>query len=183
MTDNTEAVASAIRQLRRELGLSQVQLANAIGITPTSIYRYEAGTSGPDAQLLAALWNLAINHKSASATYFSELLGNLLPPLLPLLQAASVAQEALIDSVAILLPLDDRVLVMALIDMLKSKPGDSVLHRRMILLVLEPWLESARAKFANGIKESLEAPRMGADATPKRSLTNAKSKKKSPGKR
>jgi len=44
-----------LKQLRLEKGISQQKLANAIGSTQQSIYRYESGDYEPDIQTLSLL--------------------------------------------------------------------------------------------------------------------------------
>ena len=49
------AVSAAIRRLRRERGLTQEALAQAIGVTPQAISKWETGQSMPDITLLLPL--------------------------------------------------------------------------------------------------------------------------------
>ncbi|MGB3328046.1 MAG: helix-turn-helix transcriptional regulator [Thermomicrobiales bacterium] len=44
-----------IRQFREELGLTQLQLANELGVTPSTIYNWERGTHEPKASQLKAM--------------------------------------------------------------------------------------------------------------------------------
>ncbi len=44
-----------IRQLREERGWTQLQLANKLGVTPSSIYKWEAGRNQPKVAQLRAL--------------------------------------------------------------------------------------------------------------------------------
>ncbi|HTF62172.1 MAG TPA: helix-turn-helix transcriptional regulator [Edaphobacter sp.] len=46
-TDSMPELGSVIRDFRRTAGLTQAQLAVAMDIAPTSIYRYEAGMTKP----------------------------------------------------------------------------------------------------------------------------------------
>jgi DNA-binding transcriptional regulator YiaG len=62
-----EELALAIRELRQSLSLTQVQLAAALGITPTSVYRYEAGSSFPDVNTLASFWQIRYRQKVAGS--------------------------------------------------------------------------------------------------------------------
>ena len=51
-------VSELIRELRREHKLTQVQLANELGLSPATIYRYESGAK-PETTALLALFRLA----------------------------------------------------------------------------------------------------------------------------
>jgi transcriptional regulator with XRE-family HTH domain len=48
-------LAESIRELRRELGLTQVALAEKIGAAATSIQHYETGSRSPDCHTLARM--------------------------------------------------------------------------------------------------------------------------------
>ena len=52
---NPAAVAATIRRLRREKGLTQEALAQAIGVTPQAISKWETGQTMPDITLLLPL--------------------------------------------------------------------------------------------------------------------------------
>src|SRR3954464_1191744 len=91
-----EAVAKALRKLRNDLAITQVQLANAIGTTPTSIHRYEAQASAPDLAMLVAFWDFALRNGSLATTDFAEIIAYNFEPLRPLLEAASLSEERLI---------------------------------------------------------------------------------------
>ncbi len=54
-TTNPAAVAATIRRLRRERGLTQEALAQAIGVTPQAISKWETGQTMPDITLLLPL--------------------------------------------------------------------------------------------------------------------------------
>jgi len=49
------AFARRIRERRKELGMSQDALANAVGATQAAISRYEAGEVSPNAEVLLAM--------------------------------------------------------------------------------------------------------------------------------
>jgi transcriptional regulator with XRE-family HTH domain len=44
-----------IRALREEAGMTQLQLANELGITPSTVYNWERGRNEPKASQLKAL--------------------------------------------------------------------------------------------------------------------------------
>ena len=81
MPDRDDNTSSAIRELRRDLQVSQAELASRTGLAKNSIYRYEAGTNTPDAEALIALWTIAVENGSPTALYFSRLLAGLFPLL------------------------------------------------------------------------------------------------------
>lgn len=50
-----EKPMKTIRELREAAGLTQLQLANALGITPGAVYSWERGRNEPKASQLRAL--------------------------------------------------------------------------------------------------------------------------------
>lgn len=44
-----------IRRLREEAGMTQLQLANAVGVTPVTVYNWERGRYEPKASQLRSL--------------------------------------------------------------------------------------------------------------------------------
>jgi len=63
-------VSRNIRQYRKELGLTQVELAAEIGVTPQQVQKYESGASRVSASMLVVLadvMNLAIEDLFAGA--------------------------------------------------------------------------------------------------------------------
>jgi transcriptional regulator with XRE-family HTH domain len=55
MKESKIDVPNLIKRIRHVTGMTQVELANELGITPTSVYRYEAGTSKPNISVLRGL--------------------------------------------------------------------------------------------------------------------------------
>jgi putative transcriptional regulator len=51
--------AEQIRELRQRLGMTQLEFANEIGTTPTSVSRWESGKVKPQGVALKALRKLA----------------------------------------------------------------------------------------------------------------------------
>jgi transcriptional regulator with XRE-family HTH domain len=51
-------VVKTIRELRDEKGLTQVQLAHEAGVTPSTVYKWEAGRVVPDVIRLRTLARL-----------------------------------------------------------------------------------------------------------------------------
>lgn len=185
-----ELLQKAMRSLREELKLTQVQLSNLIRLTPTSIYRYEAAETFPDTATLVKLWDFALQSRVSAAVYFSELLGELVPPLRPLIDKLAVVQEERLEATQLSLEYDHRVLVMALIKMLTTGPDTKVIQ--ILHILLQPWLESAREDLLEASarnRDSLRRPRklISEQATPLASVPTGKphpssSKAKKPSK-
>lgn len=100
-----------IRQLRKEAGLSQAELADKIGADPGRVSRYEAGRITPSAEALARLaetLNISIDHLLIDGI-----------PRRPL----HAAQDALGDRLAAVaeLPPDDLAALLNIIDGLVAK--------------------------------------------------------------
>jgi len=148
--------SGAIRKLRRERSLTQVQLANALGIAPTSVYRWEAGSSVPDMPMLVSLWHFALESGSAAATVFSDALTELAGPLKPLFETSSRARQSVIDKTAQTLEPEQQILVMAFIEMVRR--GADPVSEKVMRLLLEPWLGSAVEQLTTS------APKIAADA-------------------
>jgi transcriptional regulator with XRE-family HTH domain len=139
-TEMPTDLAAIIKRLRRDLSLTQVQLANELGIAPSSVYRYEAGASNPTSEVLEKLWALASKgslpysndlaralHRKTSGPYGS--------------QQTDLAQTV---SVAGLHP-HERLLVVAFIKMLRT--GRDETADRVIKLLLEPWMKEAEREL------------------------------------
>jgi transcriptional regulator with XRE-family HTH domain len=100
-----------IRQLRKEAGLSQAELAEKIGADPGRVSRYEAGRITPSAEALvrlAEMLNISIDHLLVDGI-----------PRRPL----HAAQDALGDRLAAVaeLPADDLAALLSVIDGLVAK--------------------------------------------------------------
>jgi transcriptional regulator with XRE-family HTH domain len=100
-----------IRQLRKEAGLSQAELADKIGADPGRVSRYEAGRITPSAEALVRLaetLNISIDHLLIDGI-----------PRRPL----HAAQDALGDHLAAVgeLPADDLASLLNIIDGLVAK--------------------------------------------------------------
>jgi transcriptional regulator with XRE-family HTH domain len=50
--------AKTIRELREDAGLTQLQLANKIGVTPSAVYNWERGRNEPKASQLRTMARL-----------------------------------------------------------------------------------------------------------------------------
>jgi transcriptional regulator with XRE-family HTH domain len=151
-----EQLAVAIRELRQSLSLTQVQLAAALGITPTSVYRYEAGSSFPDVNTLARFWQFAVNKKSPAAIPFTAILAAAIPALQPVLEPPFQVDSAKLGSSREpkLTP-EEELLVMAFVKMLQSSPIDPLakIARRVSETLLEPWYEQSKKELSEQIHE------------------------------
>jgi DNA-binding XRE family transcriptional regulator len=74
MPVKADDISDLLKQLRRECKLTQVQLANEVHLSPTTIYRYESGKN-PDTEALFALFQFA---EKADAKAISNVLRNIL---------------------------------------------------------------------------------------------------------
>ena len=54
-TERRRRAVKAIRELRQERGWTQLDLANAIGVTPVTVFNWERGKYEPKASQLRAL--------------------------------------------------------------------------------------------------------------------------------
>jgi DNA-binding XRE family transcriptional regulator len=147
-----EHIGKAIRKYRNETRLTQAQFAVALGVAPTSIYRYEAGTSTPDVGTLQKLYLHADRegNDDAKAVFYSALTD----------KAGLRITPGDWDSVRSLNPKDltapikrvevqgrpltprEQVLSLALVFMLRNNNDES--SDKMIRLLLEPWMKAAK---------------------------------------
>lgn len=151
-----EQLASAIRELRQSLSLTQVQLATALGIAPTSIYRYEAGSSFPDVNSLASFWQFAINKRSPAAITFTAILASAIPALQPVLESSfQIDPETLGNAEETRLTPDQGLLVMAFIKLLHSSATDPLasMARKVCQTLLEPWYEESKKELSQQIQK------------------------------
>ena len=137
MPDSANRMPDAIRALRKDCLLTQVDFASALGVAPASVYRWEAGTSNPDFELVIALWSFAAKHRSATATFFEEFLGERIDAIKPLFAAAQAPVVAALDSAIADLSPDQQQLVFAFVAMLKNNKDPTA--TQMMRLLLEPW--------------------------------------------
>jgi DNA-binding XRE family transcriptional regulator len=144
-------LGKAIRKYRRDIGLTQAQLAVALGIAPTSIYRYEAGTSTPDVGALQKLYLHSENQQNSEAKklFYDALtdkvglgltLGNRGDAASSNTGTASSLRNVLVQG----RPLTPReqLLAVALVIMLRNNLNDS--SDKMMQLLLEPWMKAAK---------------------------------------
>jgi len=161
MADTYETTSAIIRQLRQDLTVSQAQLAAKTGLAVNSIYRYEAGTNSPDAEGLISLWTIAIENGSPTALHFSNLLGEAFPLLRSVFERFSLEQEKAIGEHSIALSPDDRILLMALIKVLRNEDHSTdkkttvIIVRRALNALLEPWIADAKKELAEQLLRTM----------------------------
>jgi DNA-binding XRE family transcriptional regulator len=151
-----EQLAVAIRELRQSLSLTQVQLAMALGMTPTSIYRYEAGSSFPDVNTLALFWQFSITKESPAAIAFTAILASAVPALQPVLEASfELDPGGLASATESRLTPQEGLLVMAFMKLLHAPPTDPVatMARKVSETLLEPWYEQSKKELSQQIQK------------------------------
>jgi transcriptional regulator with XRE-family HTH domain len=141
--DNAE-LAAVILDLRKELGLTQVQFAAEVDLTPTSIYRYEAGTNTPTNDILAKMLQLAVKKQSLAgvqnlAEHLAKRTGLSLFGSNPSLSDAPFVRA--ISG----LRLERRILIMAAVMMEKEASDETAL--RVFEGLVKPWIEKATDTF------------------------------------
>jgi transcriptional regulator with XRE-family HTH domain len=145
-------LGDAIRELRRTAGLTQAQLAVAIGIAPTSIYRYEAGLTKPDVRTVQKLFVFADKHQDEVAKSFfrEELEGS--GDLIITGREGSALRLGVKDQGPSSLewtvgsqPLtpQEQILAIAFVLMLRNNADESS-EKKMMKLLLDPWMKAAK---------------------------------------
>lgn len=168
-TDND--ISEAMRELRRALGLTQTGLAKAIGITGTSVYRYEAG-SQPDPFALLVMARFA---ESKGLTALRNTFIKALGPVAHLfdvgglslakdieIKAASRAAEE-IQRIADQLSDDERSQLLAFALFLKKNTDPT--KDAVIRFLLDEWRSEAKAK--TGIRKSKSETQHPSKKSPK----------------
>jgi transcriptional regulator with XRE-family HTH domain len=144
---------ATIRKYRQEIGLTQAQLASALGLAPASIYRYEAGLSTPDVGALQKLYIHAdgASNELAKAMFFEAICEKTgLDPaqfqtLLsgPRPARASPSKTFTIEGG----PLTPREWLLAIALVLMTRKNTDHSADKMIRLLLEPWMKEAKEEY------------------------------------
>lgn len=134
--------------------MTQAQFAAALGVVPTSVHRWEAGTSNPDFELVISLWSLAIEHGSSTSREFAMYLVDRAHGIQPILTAAQAPVVQELDSVIGSLSPDELDLVLAFAEMLKNSEDPTA--DQVFRVLLEPWRQKVLAKRAD--KKSEKRP-------------------------
>lgn len=140
MSGNSSRISQAIRGLRKDSGLTQVEFAAALKVAPTSIHRWEAGSGVPEFEMVVALWSLAIERGSSTSREFADFLISRTDAIKPLFDAKALPEIKALDSEITSLPVEQRQLALAFVRMLKQNT-DQVTDR-IIRTILEPWMQS-----------------------------------------
>jgi transcriptional regulator with XRE-family HTH domain len=140
-------ISEAVKKFRLECGQTQVEFAVALGMAPTSIHRYEAGSSVPDFPVLKKLLDYALKRKNASAQeiFLAEvgkrmglqsegLDASLLPSIGPdPLSALEIEGQPLSN--------DERLKIVGLVLLLRHSSDPTT--KSVVDAVLKPWLDRA----------------------------------------
>ncbi|HMF78992.1 MAG TPA: helix-turn-helix transcriptional regulator [Bryobacteraceae bacterium] len=136
---SADPISEAIRALRKDCSMTQVEFAAALGVAPASIHRWESGTSSPEFEMIVSLWSFAIERGSLSSKFFAEFLSSRTEAIKPLFDAAQLPAIKAVDSEVGSLAVDKRQLVLAYIRMLKQNTDQTA--DRVMRLLLEPWTQ------------------------------------------
>jgi transcriptional regulator with XRE-family HTH domain len=149
------SIGPAIRQLRQGSGLTQVEFAQALGLAPASIYRYEAGTTKPSPKTLVTLRNFAAEHENRAAEHmFNRALhihagiSNLELPLMPTDQVFEV-----LEAHASGLSLEDLSLVLAFIHLLADRASGNQSVYNALRALLAPYIGQAEKNLKGLLKK------------------------------
>jgi transcriptional regulator with XRE-family HTH domain len=139
------AISKAVKRFRLACDQTQVEFAIALGIAPTSIHRYEAGTSIPDFPVLKKLLDYAVKRGDSGAqeTFMREL-GTRMGLDPQAIENPSGGTDALsaVHLEGERLSKDEKARVVALVLLLRHS-ADST-NRSVIEAVLQPWMSKAR---------------------------------------
>jgi transcriptional regulator with XRE-family HTH domain len=153
MTSPDNEVSAALRQLRRDAGLTQTQLAMEIGIAPTSIYRYEAGTR-PDPLSLLILTRYAQGKGlTAARNVFLEALGPMAQLLsgepLTLAQTTDIKADdeisPVLEKALRRLTSSEKIEVLAFLSFVKENKDST--RQAVIEFLLKPWRDRMREQL------------------------------------
>src|ERR1700733_9197058 len=108
-----------IRNLRRDCKLTQVEFAHALGVTPASIYRYEAGSTSPSTDTLFKLYKMASERSHGPSEYVFHQVMQGRSPSMPAIAPADSA-VALLQAQATQLSEQQLALVLALMRLLSD---------------------------------------------------------------
>lgn len=137
MSEPSNRISQAIRRLRKDSGLTQVEFAAALKVAPTSIHRWEAGTGSPEFEMVVSLWSLAIERGSPTSREFSEFLISRTDAIRPLFAAKELPEIQALDKEIAALPVEQRQLAFAFVQMLRQNTDE--ITDKIIRVILEPW--------------------------------------------
>ncbi|MFZ0592890.1 MAG: helix-turn-helix transcriptional regulator [Bryobacteraceae bacterium] len=145
--------------MREDCSMTQVDLANALGIAPASVYRYESGTSTPNADVLYRLSRFAMERDVRYAHDFHQALSQRTQGLAPFAYDEELLErQNVVDRATAALRADQQLIVLALVKMLRENEDKTA--ERVLNLVLEPWIAQAKAEMdADREKKKATGPR------------------------
>lgn len=117
--------------------MTQVGFAAALKVTPTSIYRWEAGTGSPEFEMVVSLWSLAIERGSPTSKEFADFLVSRTDAMRPLFEAKEFPEIQALDSEIAALPVEQRQLAFAFVRMLRQNTDE--ITDKIMRVILEPW--------------------------------------------
>jgi DNA-binding XRE family transcriptional regulator len=137
-------LGSTIRNLRRDCKLTQVEFAHALGVTPASVYRYEAGTTSPSTDTLFKLYNMASerSHGPSEHVFHRVMQGRSfsIPAGMP-----AASGPALLQAQATQLSDQQLALVLALMRLLSDSTQSEKAVYTVLRALVEPYLPQADA--------------------------------------
>jgi transcriptional regulator with XRE-family HTH domain len=152
MSEPTFDIAAAIKKLREDCSMSQVDLANALGVAPASVYRYESGTSSPKTETLYKLSKLAVDNNLRYADDFYRALLERTQGIAAVTYDERLDErQKVVDREAASLRADQQLIVLALIKMLRENQDKTA--ERVLNLLLEPWIAQAKADLSSREEE------------------------------
>jgi transcriptional regulator with XRE-family HTH domain len=148
-------VSSLIKELRREHSLTQVQLANELGLSPATIYRYESGAK-PETAALLALFRFAEKRgpgpvRNALREIVSERVE--LPNQLDLVEEHAKDAPFTRTLTRVTSQFNDREKLRLLAFATFIRENKDVTAERMIEILLSPWIERVNEKRSSASKE------------------------------
>lgn len=139
--------------------MTQLEFAAALNVTPTSIHRWEAGTSSPDFEMVVSLWSFAVERGSPTSKYFADFLTSRTEAIRPLFRAKELPEIQALEGDIAELPPERRHLVSALVRMLKYGQDDTA--EKVIRVLLEDWRNSQPRPEAAQNRAPKRAARVG----------------------
>jgi DNA-binding XRE family transcriptional regulator len=133
-----------IRNLRRDCKLTQVEFAHALGVTPASVYRYEAGTTSPSTDTLFKLYKMASERSHGPSEHvFHQIMQGRSPSIAAVAPADSGA--ALLQAQATQLSEQQLALVLALMRLLSDSTQSEKAVYTVLRALVEPYLPQVDA--------------------------------------
>lgn len=139
-----------IRQLRKQASLTQVDLAHELGLTPTSVFRYEAGRSIPSTDTMLRLLELGAKYKFRYQRELSERIDKRVNAVRKSAEAWQERHVVIGAKVAAEVSPANQQLVLAFIRFLEHEKDERLLNVAMTLCA--PWMEVAMQELKLGEK-------------------------------